>query len=1009
MQNIYINTEKDYITNAIVQGFDAPQNVVQLPEFIFGTQKELGFYLITNNGGLDPISGNLTDYSYTLALGDPTGKPVSGDLVWKFDGSTVATLAWNASAIAFETALNADPAITTAGGVDIIGNNGGPYKISWRTKGAKGIFTVDDTALTPTAAAHVFTAQIGDSTHYQVEALQIRLTVVGFCNTWTALTDSQSTSNGMSGTLDLSTIEALMLLAGKASAKTTLELQATHITSGHVRTLAQVSVTIRNRLIDPSALKPVNLPRFYTASEMDALISSRAPLAHTHPISDITDLSATLEVIDDELLLKRSTASLRVHNVNESGAVLLPNKRGIVIVGSFIEETAYFYLPNQDCFCEIINDSLRAVEIRNMANTSHVTIQPDYSAIVRNSPNYPEGEPVQYEIGFDETPVKFQASLQDVQTAQQTADDALANAETAQDTADTAQADATSALQLAGLARARTVYVEEDGNDTTGEVGKSWKPVATAQKAFDLVLALTPAPAEDNPVCIVFGMSGTGFGSVSLSMDASYIYLFTHTADKESFDGEGVYFAVDTLNGNGYYIRLIGNNLFGIKNILNANNHVYLQNVFFNSIDMSGEVTCTLYKCKGEMFNNSSNNYISSRTCNVIDSNIASISLCGNPAVSGDTNGGSGGSVYFKNSSAESINTAGGNASGTGIGGNGGSIALYQSNVFQLDSPPGLKTTQGTTNGNFGNITMDIHSQVKLITTDYIGIAIPNSKLSILSKVHRSGLAANTVGAGGIRYDNDSIKRLSISDGANWHALNSTDPRSCFYLQSQMCSESVLTAASISGYYENLYYSKQANTTLLGWEPSANEQRLGVGFMGINESGASTSGGGVIARTHNGAFAFGYQTLVFNAWVKLTRTPTLTTDDFRCQFGILDSMGGSSGVGDAMIFEASGDSSGNWVQKFLRGGSLQTVTPVTTVAIDTNWHKFTVVVSGTGQSASFYIDNVLVATGSTALAMTGRSSGMGFFMRNLTATNGTQARLKIDAYEFSATLNTPLI
>lgn len=69
-----------------------------------------------------------------------TNKPTGGTFTLTFGVDTTASIAYNASAATVESALNAIGTIG-AGGVSVLGGDGGPYRVKWTTNATKALMT----------------------------------------------------------------------------------------------------------------------------------------------------------------------------------------------------------------------------------------------------------------------------------------------------------------------------------------------------------------------------------------------------------------------------------------------------------------------------------------------------------------------------------------------------------------------------------------------------------------------------------------------------------------------------------------------------------------------------------------------------------------------------------------------------------------------------------------------------------------------------------------------------
>jgi hypothetical protein len=120
-----------------------------------------------------------------IAVGPIDESPQAGTWKVSFGGDTTAALAFNITAAALATALNALASITAAGGVSVskIGDN---YNIVFNQNGARGDILTDSTALIPLSNATVAKLQVGDSTRPQIALVHLQRTIAGLATSFTA-------------------------------------------------------------------------------------------------------------------------------------------------------------------------------------------------------------------------------------------------------------------------------------------------------------------------------------------------------------------------------------------------------------------------------------------------------------------------------------------------------------------------------------------------------------------------------------------------------------------------------------------------------------------------------------------------------------------------------------------------------------------------------------------------------------------------------------------------------
>lgn len=125
-----------------------------------------------------------------VAVGPIDESPLAGTWTVSFGGDTTSALAYNITAAALATALNALASITAAGGVTVskIGDN---YNIVFNQNGARGDITTNGASLIPLSAATVAVLQVGSSTRPQIALVHLQRTIAGLANSFSP-TDSSA-------------------------------------------------------------------------------------------------------------------------------------------------------------------------------------------------------------------------------------------------------------------------------------------------------------------------------------------------------------------------------------------------------------------------------------------------------------------------------------------------------------------------------------------------------------------------------------------------------------------------------------------------------------------------------------------------------------------------------------------------------------------------------------------------------------------------------------------------
>lgn len=156
-----------------------------------------------------------TGAAVAFGIGALDQTPTAGTFAGSYNGSStgLTTLAYNISAAALITALNANSAVTSAGGISSVTLlDTGLYEIRFATVGTKFLFAWDGTNLTPQSAATGSRIVTGDATHIEVQTLQLAQRPYAYNDTWTAAPAASATiSQTQTGSATATSIQRITL------------------------------------------------------------------------------------------------------------------------------------------------------------------------------------------------------------------------------------------------------------------------------------------------------------------------------------------------------------------------------------------------------------------------------------------------------------------------------------------------------------------------------------------------------------------------------------------------------------------------------------------------------------------------------------------------------------------------------------------------------------------------------------------------------------------------------
>lgn len=137
-----------------------------------------------------------------FAIGNPDAPSTSGafSLSYNGDSTGLTNLAYNISASALETLLDANPAISAAGGVTVTAAAlGGQYLVAFNSPGARFTIAITNVTLQPPTNVGVAVVVEGDGSTNEVQLIALRQGYLAYQDSW---------SVAASGTLSVSVIQS---------------------------------------------------------------------------------------------------------------------------------------------------------------------------------------------------------------------------------------------------------------------------------------------------------------------------------------------------------------------------------------------------------------------------------------------------------------------------------------------------------------------------------------------------------------------------------------------------------------------------------------------------------------------------------------------------------------------------------------------------------------------------------------------------------------------------------
>ena len=256
VKQIIINSDASTTTSAVVSG--ANRTPTNFPELVFGDSYSIIVKFTGNSedGFVAPDSS--AQYLFNIgALSRATG----GTFEISYDGEYTAGLPFNASADMIATALNSLPKIVSAGGVNVSGTDGSPYRIIFKRNGSRKDFEIRSN-LFPDTNPIVHIVNSGDDNSRCEILIVLKLDTIASVSNYVV---SQSAKE-LRFNVSLNTVECLLALGTSDKVRLLAELKSIDA-NGNVFTYSQSQCTIHNRLIDVNTLE-------YATIELTGILAS---------------------------------------------------------------------------------------------------------------------------------------------------------------------------------------------------------------------------------------------------------------------------------------------------------------------------------------------------------------------------------------------------------------------------------------------------------------------------------------------------------------------------------------------------------------------------------------------------------------------------------------------------------------------------------------------------------------------------------------------------------------
>ena len=175
----------DPFLNKVYAGW---QNSQDASQFVFkqGDKQQIELFLIKQGilGGQEVLAFPAGS-TIRLAIGKIDSRAIDGTMRIGFDGDTTTALAFNATDIQIDAALNALPSVISAGGVTVDTVSATTFQVSFVSIGSRPHLALDTAGLVPSCGSKFIVARAGSPTTKAVYIVKVFQSVSVYQSTWT--------------------------------------------------------------------------------------------------------------------------------------------------------------------------------------------------------------------------------------------------------------------------------------------------------------------------------------------------------------------------------------------------------------------------------------------------------------------------------------------------------------------------------------------------------------------------------------------------------------------------------------------------------------------------------------------------------------------------------------------------------------------------------------------------------------------------------------------------------
>ena len=259
--NIYVNSEPQSISKAIVAGLNQPQTPAQVREFVQGAEQNFNLYLIDPDGTHDSRSGS-AGVSVRVSLSARNAKPTQGTFTLTDGTDTTAAIAYDASSATVEAALNALNGGNGPNGstVEVTKKGEGCYVVAFTAVG--DVSTISGTSIDLSPQSSVIGSELvtGSATVREQQVIELTAQPLIYQETWSTIT------NGWTGTLSANNSRVIQALGDKSSLAAYLEVKIDDVV------VAQQDVQLYASASTAFAAAAAQVPNALTTSDIGVTV-----------------------------------------------------------------------------------------------------------------------------------------------------------------------------------------------------------------------------------------------------------------------------------------------------------------------------------------------------------------------------------------------------------------------------------------------------------------------------------------------------------------------------------------------------------------------------------------------------------------------------------------------------------------------------------------------------------------------------------------------------------------